>query len=196
MVKDGPEARISEEALDVNRGCQKLTVVDLLVIVVVHLIYHLANLRITYVQSFGDQDVVQLLSPDHSRSIRVDGLKLSTEVFHLILSRCLHEQIHSCFLERRNTFEAAQSGDDIIADLLFTALMHGHSQLGAVAPFLEPRMIQRLLSTNSLLLVQDEQLPDQILAFVGDLIKLAVSEVVVSLLDLAEDLCSILALEG
>ena len=74
--------------------------------------------------------------------------------------------------------------------------MHGHSQLGAVAPFLEPRMIQRLLSTNSLLLVQDKQLPDQILAFVGDLIKLAVSEMVVSLLDLAEDLCSILALEG
>ena len=195
LVKYGPEARVSKEALNVDRSSQELTVVDLLVIVVVNLIYHIADLRITYVQSLWEQDVMQLLCPNHSCSICVNSLKLSSKIFYLFLSRCLHKQIHCCFLESWNTFEAAKSTDDIVADLLFTTAMHRCSHLDAMAPFLEPGMTQRLLSTNSFLLIEDEQLSNQILTFIRDRLKLPVIEVVISLFDLSENLSSIIALE-
>ena len=64
-----------------------------------------------------------------------------------------------------------------------------------MAKFLEPGMAQRLLSTNSFLLIKDEQLSNQILAFIRDSLKFSVIEVEISLFDLSENLSGIVALE-
>ena len=64
-----------------------------------------------------------------------------------------------------------------------------------MAKFLEPWMAQRLLSTNSFLLIKDEQLSNQILAFIRDRLELSMIEVEISLFDLSENLGGIVALE-
>jgi hypothetical protein len=50
---------------------------------------------------------------------------------------------------------------------------------------------QSLLAIETVLLLHDKELLDEVLAFVGDLCELSVVEVVVGLLDLAENFGSI-----
>lgn len=61
--------------------------------------------------------------------------------------------------------------------------------------YVEPGVIERILSANALSLLNDQKLLDEILAFIAHLIELVVFEVVVSALNLAEDFGCVLALE-
>lgn len=59
----------------------------------------------------------------------------------------------------------------------------------------EPLVLQSFLATESLFLVQDEKLADQVLALLGDILKLHMVKVIICLFDLAEDLSGVIALE-
>ena len=99
LVKDGLQARISQELLDVDCCGQELTIVDLFVVMVVDLINHVLDVLTTLSHVLRHQYIVQLLGSDHSSAILIDSLELCTQVLHLLLRGSLHQQIQSGLLE-------------------------------------------------------------------------------------------------
>ena len=99
LVEHSSEARICKELLDIDGSGEEFRVVDLLVIVIVHLTNHFTDLGIANVHFLGHEDIVKLLSSDHTSAIFVDSLELSSKILHLILRSCLNKKIHGGFFE-------------------------------------------------------------------------------------------------
>ena len=192
LTEDCLEAVVSQKVADINGRSQELTVVDLLVVVIVHLIDHFSYFSITHIHSLLHQNIVKLLSSDHTCAISIDGLEGSSQLLDLLLRCSLDKQVHRGLLESCNAFEASQALKHIIADLYvrsarWLVTCHGLE--------FEPRVLQGVLSTQSLLLVDNQELVDQVLALRRHVVELYVVKVELSLFDLAEDLSSVGALE-
>jgi len=157
LVEDSLQSWLGQEILHVNSGCQELTIVDLFVVVVIHLIDHFRDFSIAYIHTFLHENVVKFLRLDHSSAICINGLELSPQFFHLLLRGSLNEKIHGGLLESWNAFEASESLHDLIANLLVTALLRCWCYRVIRIKF-EPLVIQCLLPIHSLFLVEHEEL--------------------------------------
>lgn len=94
----------------------------------------------------------------HSRSIRVDSLELSSQILHFILGRRLYKQVHRCLLEGRHTLEAAEALQDRRINLCFA------SGCPTLRVQFEPRVLEGLLATKTLLWVPVQKLRNEVLA--------------------------------
>ena len=99
LVEDSLQSRLSQEVLYIDSGCQELTIVDLFVVVIIHLIDHFCDFSITYIHALLHENVVKFLRPDHSSTICIKGLELSPQILHLLLSGSLNEKVHGGLLE-------------------------------------------------------------------------------------------------
>ena len=99
LVEHGLQARLGQEVPYINGGSQELTVVDAFVLVVIHLINHVANLLVTDIHPLCHKDFLQLAGLDHTRSVLIDGLELRPQLLHFFLRSSLHEQVHRRLLE-------------------------------------------------------------------------------------------------
>lgn len=99
LVEHGLQAGLGQEVPYINGGCQELAIVDAFVLVVIHLIDHVANLLVTDIHPLRHQNLLQLTSFDHSGSILINSLELCSQVLHFFLRGSLDEQVHRSLLE-------------------------------------------------------------------------------------------------
>ena len=190
-IEDSHEARLSHELTRINRCCKELTVVNLLIVVIVHLIDHFANLCIAHIHSLLNKDIMEFLSFDHASTICVDSLKLRSKIFNFLLSGCLNKKVHGSFLEGTHAFKVTESVDDLVTNFLpiISCTFCLFCGSGGGMNF-EPWVVKGFLTTQSFLLIYNQKFPNQIFTLVGNIVEFIVVEMVVSLLDLAENIGS------
>lgn len=113
LVENRIQARLSEELLTVNGGSQELTIVDQVVVMVVHFVNQLLNLCVAHFDLLSLQHFVELLHSDQSSAVFVDGLELDSQVFDLLICRSFDQHVHRGFLEHGDSFEAAKALEDV-----------------------------------------------------------------------------------
>ena len=199
LVEDGLQTRLCQELLDVDRGSQELTIIDLFVVVVVDLINHVLDLLTTCSHALCHQHIVQFLGSDHSRSVLVDGLELCAQILHLLLRGSLHEQVQSGLLECCYALESLQSLQHVTSDC------HG----GAAAPTdfsltvgpsvadysLKPGVLEGILPVDPLGRILRQELLNEVFALITDLVELRMVIVMLAADDLTLHGLRVLSLE-
>ena len=169
LVKDGLQARLSQELLDVDRGGQEFTIVDLFVVVVVDLINHILDFLTTCSHALCHQYIVQLLGSDHSSAILINSLELCAQILYLLLRGSLHKQIQSGLLECCYTLERLQSLKHVTSDghrspaANLTLTFRPRSRIDNV---LEPGVLECILAANPLTRILRQQLLDQVFTLI------------------------------
>ena len=163
---------------------------------VVHLRDDVVDFLITDINTSLQKNLFELACFNDTIAIYINFLEGFTHLLHLLFARSLYEQVHSSFLESRNAFEASKSLQDIIADFTILRTTTSCRCLCSLSCHIsEPWVIQSVLTTDAIALIDNEKLFDQVLAFIAHIVELWVIEVILSDSNLAEDLCCVFALE-
>ena len=156
---------------------------------VVHLRDDVVDFLITDVHMTLQKNLLQLACFNETVAIYINFLEGFTQLLHLLFARSLNEQVHSSFLESRNAFEASKSLQDSIADYTILRTTTSCRCLCSLSFHIsEPWVIKGVLTTDAIVLIDNEKLFDQVLAFIAHIVELLVLEVILSALNLAEDL--------
>jgi len=111
---------------------------------------------------------------DHSGPIFINSLERLTQLVNLLRRGHLHEHVHGSPFEQTFALVALQALDDVLVELRSFS-----GELPLLLVF-EPGVLERLLPVEALLRGDDEEVPDEVFAFVAHHVELFVVKVEVS----------------